>query len=139
MTKNDHKINASYGGILDHLDSKNISQPTIKDIAQSVIEIRQAKLPDPNKAATREALKIIIPKTQFDKLKDRYPDIPGYEVAQTDNIKVPAGWLIDRAGWKGKTHGKVGVYKNPSISTYKSRRGQWTRNPFPVKCHHGRH
>ena len=46
-------INATYGGILDHLDSKNISQPTIKDIAQSVIEIRQAKLPDPEQSWQR--------------------------------------------------------------------------------------
>jgi len=117
LTKHDHKINASYGGILDHLDSKNISHPTIKDIAQAVIEIRQAKLPDPNNVGNAGSFfkNPVIPKKQFDQLKERYPDIPGYEVDQTDNIKVPAGWLIDRAGWKGKTYGKVGVYKNQAL------------------------
>ena len=117
LTKNDHVINASYGGILDHLDSKKISRPTIQDIAQAVVEIRQAKLPDPNKIGNAGSFfkNPVLPKAQFDELKERYPDIPGYGIAKTDNIKVPAGWLIDRAGWKGKTHGEVGVYKNQAL------------------------
>ncbi len=117
LTKNHHVINATYGGILDHLNSKNISQPTIHNVAKTVIEIRQAKLPDPDKIGNAGSFfkNPVISKTQFNRLKDRYPDLPGYEVAQTNTIKVPAGWLIDRAGWKGKTHGKVGVYKNQAL------------------------
>ena len=117
LTKNNHIINASYGGILEHLDFKNISQPTIQDIAQAVVEIRQAKLPDPNKIGNAGSFfkNPVIPKEKFNHLKERYPDLPGYGAAQTDSIKVPAGWLIDRAGWKGKTYGKVGVYKNQAL------------------------
>ena len=74
---------------MDHLNSKNISQPTIHDIAKTVIEIRQAKLPDPNKIGNAGSFfkNPVITKTQFNQLKDRYPDLPGYEVAQTDNVK----------------------------------------------------
>ena len=110
LSKRNHVIAATYGAIQQELDKKNISTPTIQDISEAVIHIRQSKLPDP--AVTGNAGSFfknpVIPKEQFDVLQSRFADVPHYPSG--DQIKVPAGWLIEHTGWKGKTIDNVGCH-----------------------------
>ncbi|MGB3468417.1 MAG: UDP-N-acetylmuramate dehydrogenase, partial [Cyclobacteriaceae bacterium] len=108
-------INTSYGAIRQILDDMKVHQPTIRDVSEAVIRIRQSKLPDPSKIGNAGSFfkNPVVPMSQFVQLKEQFPDIVGY---QTDlGVKVPAGWLIENAGWKGKTFDKVGVHKDQAL------------------------
>ena len=109
-------INTSYGAINSVLESRGIAKPTIQDVSQAVIEIRQSKLPDPKILGNAGSFfkNPVIDAIDFEGLKLEYPEIPGYIDGKT--VKVPAAWLIDQCGWKGKRRGKVGVHdKQPLV------------------------
>lgn len=114
------KINTSYGAIQQELDANNITNPTIKDVSNAVIKIRQSKLPDPKKIGNSGSFfkNPIIDAKQFEILKKDYPNVAHYPISK-NQIKLAAGWLIDNAGWKGKTFegktGKYGVHKNQAL------------------------
>ena len=110
------KLNTSYGAIEEELKMRNITQPTIKDVSDAVISIRQSKLPDPKKIGNAGSFfkNPIIPTSQYIELQKRYEKIPSYKVDK-ENVKVPAGWLIDQSGWKGKTFGDFGVHKHQAL------------------------
>ncbi len=112
----DHKVNTSYGAIQDVLKEKEISRPTIHDVSNAVIQIRQSKLPDPAVIGNAGSFfkNPLIPKDQFDALKEANPHLPGYP-ADKHSIKVPAGWLIEHAGWKGKSVGNAGSYEHQAL------------------------
>lgn len=109
-------LNTSYGAIGTELEKLGKADYTIRDVSKVVIRIRQSKLPDP--AVIGNAGSFFknpeIPTAQFEALKIKYPDIVGYPVRE-GITKVPAGWLIDRAGWKGRTFGEYGVHKNQAL------------------------
>lgn len=109
-------INAQYGAINEVLQQKGISSPSIKDISDAVIEIRQSKLPDPkvlgNSGSFFKNPEITL--SQYQELKTEYPALPGYPVGD-DNIKVPAGWLIEQCGFKGKVIGNTGAHQNQAL------------------------
>ena len=110
------KLNTSYGAINSLLEEKGINNPTVKDVSAAVIEIRQSKLPDP--AALGNAGSFfknpVVDKIDFEGLKLTFTDIPGYINGNT--VKIPAAWLIDQCGWKGKRFGNVGVHdKQPLV------------------------
>lgn len=111
-----HKLNTSYGAIKDKLKEKNIEQPTIKDISDVVIEIRKSKLPDPRELGNAGSFfkNPAISKRKFQNLKENYTEMPGYPL-DNGKIKVPAGWLIDEAGWKGKVIGNAGTYDQQAL------------------------
>jgi len=128
LTKSQHKINDSYGSIQTELAENNIKIPTIKDIANAVIAIRSAKLPDPKKIGNSGSFfkNPIISKDLFLALQKLYPTIPNYPVYQTKQNseslilnselkKLAAGWLIDQCGLKGKRVGDAGVHKNQAL------------------------
>ncbi len=108
--------NTSYGAIRDVLRERGIESPTIREVAEAVMAIRQSKLPDP--AVIGNAGSFFknpeIPVAQFLALKEKYPTIPSYPVGQ-DWVKVPAGWLIEQAGWKGHRTGQVGVHDRQAL------------------------
>ncbi len=106
----------SYGAIEDTLTMKGIHNPTIKDISEAVIEIRQSKLPDPEKIGNAGSFfkNPVIPKIEFDKVLEKYPNAPHYTVSN-ELIKVPAGWLIQEAGWKGKTFEHIGIHPKQAL------------------------
>ena len=116
LTKKNHKINTAYGDITAELESRNISIPTIKDFSDAVITIRQSKLPDPKELGNSGSFfkNPIISKVEFDGIYAKYPDMPHYILA--DNlVKVPAGWLIEQAGFKGKRFGNAGIHVNQAL------------------------
>lgn len=112
----DHKINSSYGAIQDVLRERYITHPTIRDVSDAVIAIRQSKLPDPGQIGNAGSFfkNPLIPVAQYEALKGVYPDIPGFP-SESEIVKVPAGWLIEKAGWKGKRLGNVGCYEKQAL------------------------
>ena len=116
LTKEEHNKNTNYGIIEQELEKMEVKYPTIHDISKAVISIRQSKLPDPKEIGNAGSFfkNPIIPMQQFNELTERYPDIPHYKI-NDDLVKVPAGWLIDQAGWKGKTFGHFGVHKKQAL------------------------
>lgn len=116
LTKNTHDLNSSYGAIESELASKKIKNPTLRDISEAVIAIRKSKLPDPKEIGNSGSFfkNPIITKTQFLELQKEYPNIPSYIISDT-KIKVPAGWLIEQSGFKGKRFGEYGVHEKQAL------------------------
>ena len=116
LTKGEHNLNTSYGAIESELSSKGIKNPTIKDISDAVIVIRQSKLPDPKVIGNSGSFfkNPVISKSLFNKLQKKYPKIPSYPISEK-SIKVPAGWLIEKAGFKGKRFGDYGVHEKQAL------------------------
>jgi len=116
LTKRNHKINTSYGDITKELEKQNVVTPTLKDVSNAVIAIRQSKLPNPKELGNSGSFfkNPIIPKADFDKAHALHPEMPHYVVSETE-VKVPAGWLIEQAGFKGKRFGDAGIHKNQAL------------------------
>ncbi|WP_310554463.1 UDP-N-acetylmuramate dehydrogenase [Flavobacterium sp.] len=116
LTKRNHKINTSYGDITAELEKHNIKTPTLKDVSNAVIAIRQSKLPDPKELGNSGSFfkNPIITRTLFNEVKAKFPEIKHYDVSETE-VKVPAGWLIEQAGFKGKRFGDAGIHKNQAL------------------------
>lgn len=116
LTKEKHNLNSSYGAIQSELEKNNIKNPTIKDISNTVIAIRQQKLPDPKEIGNSGSFfkNPVILKHQFRQLQHKFPEVPHYIVSETE-VKVPAGWLVEHCGFKGKRFGDAGVHKNQAL------------------------
>lgn len=110
------KLNTKYGDINNTLIKNNISKPTIKDVSNAVIEIRTSKLPNPKEIGNAGSFfkNPIIQQDQFKELKTKFPEIVSYPVNE-NQVKLAAGWLIEKAGWKGKDFGNFGVHKKQSL------------------------
>ncbi|NVJ86142.1 MAG: UDP-N-acetylmuramate dehydrogenase [Algoriphagus sp.] len=108
-------FHTEYGAIQETLSEMNVSETSIQTISEAVIKIRQSKLPDPSMIGNAGSFfkNPTISFEEFEKLKERFPEVPGYP--QPNGIKVPAGWLIERAGWKGFKRGKVGVHDKQAL------------------------
>ena len=119
-------INVSYGAIEKVLEENKISTPTIKDISDAIISIRETKLPNPKEIGNAGSFfkNPVISKKHFEKLQKTYSNIVSYTVSKNE-VKVPAGWLIDNANWKGKTFDNYGVHKNQALVlvNYKNAKG----------------
>lgn len=105
-----------YGAIKDTLAEMGITELSIKAISDAVIHIRQSKLPDPTQIGNAGSFfkNPEISTEQFLKLKNEFPAIPSYPINET-SVKVPAGWLIEQAGWKGQRFGNVGVHTKQAL------------------------
>ncbi|NRS89247.1 UDP-N-acetylmuramate dehydrogenase [Flavobacterium sp. 7E] len=116
LTKRNHKINTSYGDITGELDRNNITIPSLRDISNAVIAIRQSKLPDPKELGNSGSFfkNPIISKSEFEPIHAKFPEMKYFEISATE-VKVPAGWLIEQAGFKGKRFGDAGVHKNQAL------------------------
>lgn len=111
-----HQLNTSYGAINEQLQVMGIENPTIKDVSNAVIAIRSSKLPNPKEIGNAGSFfkNPVIEKKLYNQLVANYPDMPNYPVDEL-HVKVPAGWLIEKAGWKGKTFDNYGVHKNQAL------------------------
>jgi UDP-N-acetylmuramate dehydrogenase len=116
LTKRNHKINISYGDIEGELAKKSVQTPSLKDVSNAVIAIRQSKLPDPKELGNSGSFfkNPILLKTDFTPIHAKFPEMKFYEVSETE-VKVPAGWLIEQAGFKGKRFGDAGIHKNQAL------------------------
>ncbi|MBJ7879075.1 UDP-N-acetylmuramate dehydrogenase [Gelidibacter salicanalis] len=116
LTTGKHQLHMDYGAIRTELEAMSIVKPTIQDVSKAVIAIRESKLPNPKDIGNSGSFfkNPIISKTHFDKLKNNFPEIPSYPVSPTE-VKVPAGWLIEKSGFKGKTFDEYGVHKKQAL------------------------
>ncbi|MFZ2282755.1 MAG: UDP-N-acetylmuramate dehydrogenase [Lutibacter sp.] len=114
LTKKNHNINISYGAIKDLLTNKE--NPSIKEIADAVIAIRQSKLPDPKEIGNSGSFfkNPVITSDLFKELSKKHPEIPHYVLSENE-IKIPAGWLIEQCGFKGKRFGDAGVHEKQAL------------------------
>ncbi|SDJ40453.1 UDP-N-acetylmuramate dehydrogenase [Chryseobacterium jejuense] len=115
LTKKDHPIKTEYGAITSELKNLGIEHPSIQDVSTAVINIRQSKLPDPKVIGNAGSFfkNPTIPLAQFEELKKKFENIQGYP--NGNMVKVPAGWLIEQCGWKGKQIGNVASHKLQSL------------------------
>ncbi|WP_337042566.1 UDP-N-acetylmuramate dehydrogenase [Emticicia sp. 17c] len=109
-------FHVEYGAIQETLKSMAVEDLSIKAISDAVISIRQSKLPNPAEIGNAGSFfkNPEIPKAQFDALKAQYPAMPSYPVNEY-TVKVPAGWLIEQAGWKGQRFGQIGVHAKQAL------------------------
>jgi UDP-N-acetylmuramate dehydrogenase len=116
LTKKNHHLKIEYGAIKEKLAQLNIASPTLLEISNTIISIRQSKLPDPKALGNSGSFfkNPIIDNSEFKKFINLFPEAPYYEISKTE-YKIPAGWLIEKAGFKGKRFGDAGVHKNQAL------------------------
>ena len=109
-----------YGNIRAELDAKGIATPTARQLREVIIDIRNAKLPDPKVEGNAGSffMNPIVSRERFEAIRKDYPTMPFYEVRngqEDSSYKIPAGWMIDQCGWKGKTIGPAGVHSRQAL------------------------
>ncbi|MEO0413832.1 MAG: UDP-N-acetylmuramate dehydrogenase [Verrucomicrobiota bacterium] len=116
LTEENHQINTSYGAIEQTLDEWGIDQPTISDVSKAVIHIRQSRLPDPAVLGNSGSFfkNPVIPQELFESVQADYPDVPNYPAGE-GFVKLPAAWLIEKCGWKGKRVGNTGCHEKQAL------------------------
>ncbi|WP_339893818.1 UDP-N-acetylmuramate dehydrogenase [uncultured Algibacter sp.] len=116
LSKQNYNLSINYGAITSQLELMKANNPTIQDISKAVISIRESKLPNPKEIGNSGSFfkNPVISKTLFNTLLENFKDIPSYPISE-DKVKVPAGWLIEKAGFKGKRFDDYGVHKNQAL------------------------
>ena len=109
-------LNINYGDVKAILESQNIKNPAIKEVSNAIISIRQSKLPDPKKIGNSGSFfkNPIVSLNQLELIKKKYPNIVNYEINENE-FKIAAGWLIERAGWKGKKFNNYGIHEKQAL------------------------
>lgn len=110
------KLNTTYAAIRQIIDERNLSTISIKDLRDIVIEIRQSKLPDPKTLGNAGSFfkNPIITVERLNNLREKFHDIVFYEINK-ESVKIPAGWLIEKSGFKGVRVGKTGTYEKQAL------------------------
>lgn len=105
-----------YGNIRTSLAAKHIAEPSAQQLRDVIIEIRNAKLPDPKVEGNAGSffMNPIVEKAKYDELAAQYPGMPHYTI-DAEHEKIPAGWMIDQCGWKGKSLGRAGVHDKQAL------------------------
>lgn len=116
LHKAPHMLNTSYGNISDELARMGVTRPTIKDVSDAVIAIRRSKLPDPAVIGNAGSFfkNPVVSTEVADRIAAQHPDMPRYP-AGPGHVKLAAGWLIERAGWKGHRAGACGVHERQAL------------------------
>jgi len=109
-------VNTTYGAIKEVLNERHIAEPSPKNVSDAVISIRQSKLPDPKEIGNSGSFfkNPVILKSTFEKIQKEYPNAPCYPINDSE-VKIPAGWLIEKAGWKGKRIDDYGVHEKQAL------------------------
>ena len=105
-----------YGNIRHSLEEQGISKPTAQQLRQTIINIREAKLPDPKVMGNAGSffMNPVVGRDVYERLAARYEGMPHY-VVDAEHIKIPAGWMIEQCGWKGASLGRVGVHDRQAL------------------------
>ena len=116
LSKINHVINSEYKPLKDLLKIKGNLNPTIQDISKLVIKIRTNKLPDPKKIGNCGSFfkNPIISNSKFKNLNEYFSSVPNYKISENE-VKIPAAWLIEECGFKGKNEGKTGTHKKHAL------------------------
>lgn len=116
LTKHNHALHTNYGAIKNELEVMGVSQPTITDISKAVITIRNSKLPNPKEIGNSGSFfkNPVISTSNYKTLLQQFPDMPCYKVSENE-VKIPAGWLIEQAGFKGKRLDNYGVHQKQAL------------------------
>jgi UDP-N-acetylmuramate dehydrogenase len=116
LSRYDHSLKTNYGAIEAELQNSAIETPTIQDVSKAVISIRNSKLPDPKIIGNSGSFfkNPVISYSKFEVLQNQFPQIQHYKISE-NAVKIPAGWLIDTAGFKGKTFGDFGVHTKQAL------------------------
>jgi UDP-N-acetylmuramate dehydrogenase len=116
LSSQQHILKTNYGAIESELKNTGVETPTIQDISEAVISIRNSKLPDPKIIGNSGSFfkNPIISASKFRILQSQFQDIPHYTISE-NSIKIPAAWLIDTAGFKGETFGNYGVHSKQAL------------------------
>ncbi|MEQ9591578.1 MAG: UDP-N-acetylmuramate dehydrogenase [Cyclobacteriaceae bacterium] len=126
LSKINHRLNTTYGAIQETLTSLNVKSITIQAISEAVIAIRKNKLPDPAVIGNAGSFfkNPTIDQLHFNSLKVTHPTVPHYQI-DNQYVKIPAGWLIEQCGWKGKRVDDVGVHPLQALVlvNYSSKKG----------------
>jgi len=109
-------LHTEYGAIEEELDKMHLDNISIKDVAKAVINIRSSKLPDPKKIGNAGSFfkNPVVPMDVYRKIQEHHNNAPCFPI-DDEHVKVPAGWLIERAGWKGKNLGNHGVHDKQAL------------------------
>lgn len=116
LTLRNHRLVTTYDALSDKLAEKGITDPTPRDISEVVQEIRRSKLPNPDQLGNAGSFfkNPIITRSFFSSLRKEFPDIAYHDVSPK-YVKIPAAWLIERCGWKGRRVGPVGTYTHHAL------------------------
>ena len=109
-------LNINYGDVKAILESQNINNPSIKQLSDAIISIRQSKLPDPKIIGNSGSFfkNPIVSLNQLELIKKKYPNVVNYKINENE-FKIAAGWMIERAGWKGKKFNNYGVHEKQAL------------------------
>ena len=110
------KPRLDYGNIRSELEKEGICDPTAKQLRETIIRIREAKLPDPKVLGNAGSffMNPIVPRAKYNELAAQYEGMPHYDI-DAASVKIPAGWMIDQCGWKGKSMGRAGVHDKQAL------------------------
>lgn len=127
-----------YGNIRAELERQGIATPSPEQLRQVIIDIRRSKLPDPDVEGNAGSFFVnpIVQRSLFEELLTHYPDMPHYPV-DDEHVKIPAGWMIERCGWKGKSLGRAGVHSKQALVLVN--RGGATGNDVVTLCRQIQH
>ena len=105
-----------YGNIRAELERKGIAEPTAWQLRQTIIDIRREKLPDPDVMGNAGSffMNPVVSREKYESLAAKYEGMPHYTI-DADHEKIPAGWLIDQCGWKGRSLGRAGVHDRQAL------------------------
>ena len=115
LSKRNHQLKTEYGAIQQELEAEGIDNPTIQDVSNAVIRIRESKLPDPAQIGNSGSFfkNPVISKEKFEEVITLHPTMVNYPAE--NGVKIAAGWLIEQAGWKGKRFGDAGVHDKQAL------------------------
>ena len=105
----------SYGNISAELERRGL-EPSLENVRNVIIDVRRSKLPEPSELGNAGSffMNPMVSVQKFRQLQEEYPDMPHYPVDE-NTVKIPAGWMIDRCGWKGRNIGRAGVYQKQAL------------------------
>lgn len=105
-----------YGNIRAVLQQRGIDSPTASELRQAIIDIRREKLPDPLVEGNAGSFFVnpVVSREKYEELQCIYPQMPHYAVDDA-NVKIPAGWMIEQCGWKGRSLGRAGVHSRQAL------------------------
>lgn len=109
------QLSLEYGGISKALEQAGVLNPTIRNVRQTIIDIRNSKLPDPKVQGNAGSffMNPVVSEQKYEEIRSLHPDVPAYP--QENGVKIPAGWMIEKCGWKGKALGRAAVHSKQAL------------------------